>query len=260
MRIKEITSSSNDFIKQVKKLQTKAKARYEDKLYVVEGFKQIRELEQERIHCIVVSSKEKLISLDMAEDTSVILVSDKIFLDLSQDPSPQGILAVVKMKNYLFDESKLSNQGIYLLIDSIQDPGNLGTIIRVADAVKIDGIFMNMTTVDVYNPKVIKSTMGSLEHVEIVLVESLPELMRTMKDKGIRLFGAYLDESMDHFKADFNVGCGIVIGNEGNGISDEVIACVDQRIKIPMPGKSESLNASIATSVILYEVLRQRGI
>jgi len=260
MTIKEITSSSNDIIKLIKKLQTKSKARYEEKLYIVEGFKQIRELEQERIHFIVVAGKEKLQNIDVAVNTTVILVSDKIFLEISQDPSPQGILAVVKMKKYSFDESKLSSQGIYLLIDSLQDPGNLGTIIRVADAVGIDGIFMNMTTVDVYNPKVIKSTMGSLEHVELFLVDSLPELMKTMKDKGIRLFGAYLDESMEHFKADFKVGCGIVIGNEGQGISDEVIACVDQRIKIPMPGKSESLNASIATSVILYEVLRQRGI
>lgn len=258
MRIKEITSGSNDVIKRIKKLQTKAKTRYEEKVYIVEGFKQIRELAPQRIQLLIVSDKEKLKQLTIEDRTEIIVVPDKIFQEITQDPSPQGVLAVVLMKQSIFDIDRIKADGLYLMLDGLQDPGNLGTILRVADAVGIDGIFLSKTSVDLYNSKVVKSTMGSLEHVDVFVVEHLPTLIEQLRQKKILIYGAYLEESISHFEADFNLGCCVVIGNEGNGISDEVIQCVNQRIKIPMPGKSESLNASVATSVILYEALRQR--
>lgn len=258
MILKEIVSSGNDTVKLIKKLQTKSKARYEEKLYVVEGLKQVRELETERIDCLIVSHKDKLETLVLNEDQQVIVVSEKLFGEISTDPAPQGIMALVHMRQQDFKREKLDPSGLYLMLDTIQDPGNLGTIIRVADAVGIQGIFMNASTVDCYNPKVVKSTMGSLEHIDLFVVPDLFDIIEAMKQRKIKVFGAYLEGSISHFEADYKGGTCVIIGNEGNGIRDEIIALADSRIRIPMPGKSESLNASVATSVILYEALRQR--
>lgn len=258
MIIKEIISSNNDTVKLIKKLHMKAKARYEEKLYIVEGFKQVQELEPDRIHRLIVSDTDRLKNLNLPETVTVIKVPEKIYSEITADPSPQGIMALVHMKETKLEVDRFKENGLYLMLDTIQDPGNLGTIIRIADAVGVDGLIVNETTVDCYNPKVIKSTMGSLEHIDYYIVKNLPKVIKSMQQRGIKVLGAYLEGSVSHFEASYQKGCCILIGNEGNGISEEVIKVTDQRIRIPMPGRSESLNAGVATSVILYEALRQR--
>lgn len=258
MIIKEILSSNNDIIKLIKKLHVKAKIRYEEKLYIVEGFKQVQELAPERIHRLIISHPDRIRDLKLPDSVPVIQVSEKIYDEITVDPSPQGIMALVHMVDNKLDFDHFKENGLYLMLDTIQDPGNLGTIIRVADAVGIDGLIANKTTVDCYNPKVIKSTMGSLEHINYYIVDSLPEVIKAMQQRNIQVLGAYLDGSISHFEATYQNGCCVIIGNEGNGISQDIISITDQRIRIPMPGRSESLNAGVATSVILYEALRQR--
>lgn len=258
MSIKQINSNKNPLIKWVKKLQTKSRFRKEEGLYVVEGYKQFMELESQDIHTIIFSKEEDVASYGLDATCDKVLVEPALFKELSTDPSPQGILAVVKVTgNDLFSDH-IESEGLYLALDGIQDPGNLGTMIRVSDAVGATGVLLSKDTVDLYNPKVVKSTMGSMNHIKVYPVDDLVQALGHLKKHGISTFGAYLDDSTYHFDQSYVGGTCFVIGNEGNGISDKVIRACDKRVKIPMPGQSESLNASIAASVLLYEALRQR--
>ena len=258
MAIKEINSNKNPIIKWVKKLQIKPKYRRDEGCYVVEGYKQVDELSPDDIHTIVFSKAEDVKRFEHLKNVVKVLVDEKLFHELSTDMTPQGILAVVKMTvNDLF-KTLLTEKGLYLALDGIQDPGNLGTMIRVADAAGVNGLLLSKTCVDLYNPKVIKSTMGSLKHIDIFVLDDLVDGLNYLKASHVRCYGAYLDESTFHFDMDYTGSTCFVVGNEGNGISERVIGCCDSHIKIPMPGQSESLNASIAASVLLYEAVRQR--
>ncbi len=259
MDLKKIDSKNNDTIKWLKKLQTKSKTRKTEGLYIVEGYKQIRELKEDRIHTLVVSDKKDVQEFKVLETVNIIMVDKKIFNDISTDITPQGVLAVVKMEQHDFYSAELDTTGIYLAIDSMQDPGNMGTIVRLCDAVGAKGIIVNKTTVDLFNPKVVKSTMGSLEHINVYVVDDLVEGLEHLRKLGVTSYGAHLEESQYHFDYKYTGGVCFVIGNEGNGISKEVIDAVDFRVKIPMPGQAESLNASVAASVLVYEALRQLG-
>jgi len=258
MSVKEINSKQNKTIKWIKKLQQKSKFRRDEGLYIVEGYKQIRELSKDRIHLIVFSKTEDLKVFSHLINESCFKVSREIFKEISREQTPQGIMALVYMNHHELRMADIKSQGIYLALDSIQDPGNLGTMIRVCDAVGADGLILNSLTVDLYNPKVVNSSMGSLEHIKCFLVDDMVETLSMLRDKGVVTYGAYLDDSKFHYDYDYRKGTCFVIGNEGNGISDEVIKAVSHKVKIPMPGHSESLNAAIASSVLLYEVVRQR--
>ena len=145
-----------------------------------------------------------------------------------------------------------------LIIERLQDPGNLGTIIRTAEGAGVTGIILSADTVDIYNPKVIRSTMGSIFRMPIAVAEDLAATIDRVKTRGIPVYGAHLDGAT-FYEKDFTGGCAFLIGNEGNGLSDEISAKADDLIRIPMCGQVESLNAAISTAVIAYEVLRQRS-
>lgn len=257
MNLKKIESKNNETLKWIKKLQTKSKFRRLEGLYIVEGYKQVRELQEERIHTIIVSEQSDVQEFKHFEKVNIILVNKTIFQDISTDTTPQGILAVVHMKNSDFFNTILQKEGLYLALENIQDPGNMGTMIRLCDAVGAKGVIINGSSVDIYNPKVVKSTMGSLEHLPIYIVDDLVEAMKSLKQQNIQIYGAYLDDSTYHYAHSYTQGTCFVVGNEGNGLTDEILQVLDYRVKIPMPGKAESLNASIAASVLLYEAHRQ---
>lgn len=256
--VKRIDSNKNHLVKWIKKLQTKSKLRREEGLYIVEGYKQVDELEASQIHTLVYTKESDVETYNSYNQCKQVLLPMSIFKEMSTDPSPQGILALVAMTRENFFDHEVSHDGLYLALDGIQDPGNLGTMIRVADAAGATGILLSKDTVDLYNPKVVKSTMGSMKHIKVYELESLVEGLIYLKDRGVRVYGAYLDDSKYHFANDYSGPTCFVIGNEGNGISDQIIEVCHERVKIPMPGKSESLNASIAASVLLYEAVRQR--
>ncbi len=256
--VKRIDSNKNQLVKWIKKLQTKAKFRREEGLYIVEGYKQVEELAKSHIHTLVYSKESDIEKFDTYKECVQVFVPSGLFKDISTDPSPQGVLAVVTMKKDDLFSHSVDKNDLYLALDGIQDPGNLGTMIRVADAAGAKGILLSKDTVDLYNPKVVKSTMGSMKHIMLFELESLVDGLVYLKDRGVTCFGAYLDNSKFHFHNDYTGPTCFVIGNEGNGISDEIIQICDQRVKIPMLGQAESLNASIAASVLLYEAVRQR--
>ena len=145
-----------------------------------------------------------------------------------------------------------------MVLETLQDPGNLGTIVRACEGAGITGIVMNRDTADIYNPKVIRSTMGSICRVPFVYVDDLGAACRKMKEQGIRLFAAHLKGMNNYDQEDYTDNVGFLIGNEAGGLTDETAALADCYIRIPMEGQVESLNAAIAASVLIFEAARQR--
>ena len=145
-----------------------------------------------------------------------------------------------------------------IVLDNLQDPGNMGTVFRTAEAAGATGILMSSDCVDIYNPKVVRSTMGALFRVPFCRVEDLPESVEDLKKAGIRVYAAHLEGKNPYDREDYRGGTAFLIGNEGNGLREEVASCADCRIRIPMEGKAESLNAAVAAAVLMFEAGRQR--
>ena len=182
----------------------------------------------------------------------IIYVNDKIFKVLTDVTTPQGILAVIeKSKDNEIDFSK----DLFLVLDNIQDPGNMGTILRTADSVLLTQIIVPKGNADCYNPKVVRSTMGAIFRVKVIEVEDLAKTIKEMKKHKIQILATDLATDETIYDVSYKKSA-IVIGNEGNGVSKEVLELADKKIKIPMPGKTESLNAAVATGIILYHAIR----
>lgn len=194
------------------------------------------------------------------EEYSYEIVADNVFNTISDTQTPQGILALVKMPEYTMDDlmGKDGKVPHLLILESIQDPGNLGTMMRTGEGAGVTGIIMNKTTVDIFHPKTIRATMGSLYRVPFYVTNSLEETLQELKPKGISLYAAHLKGTKSYDQPDYSKPCGFLIGNEGNGLSDKIVECADEYIRIPMEGKVESLNAAIAATLLMYEVNRQR--
>lgn len=255
-----ITSASNTQVKNIMQLMKKAKARKDQGLFVVEGKRMFTEVPPEAL-CQIYVSESFLTQEDskhlIAHQTYEVL-SDDVFQKISDTRTPQGILCLVKTPEFSLEEILAKEPAHLLILESIQDPGNLGTIFRSGEGAGVTGILMNRTTVDVFNPKTIRSTMGSIYRVPFVIAEDLGAAIRQLKEQGVTLYAAHLRGSMQYDEPDYKKASGFIIGNEGNGLSDETGALADEYIRIPMEGKVESLNAAIAATLLMYEVNRQR--
>ncbi len=253
-----IESAQNKFVKKIKGLQ-QHKNREKEGLFVVEGLRFVAEIPQNySILFYAVSNRfQNKNDISVYQKRSQVLVfADTIFSTMTDTEHSQGILAVCQKKENT--EFYFKQNGLYLLIEEVQDPGNLGTIIRTADACNVDAIFLSKGCVDLYNPKVLRSTMGSLFHVPIFRNVDFISSIDKMKQQNILVFAAHLKAKDYYYTANFKKGCAFLIGNEGKGISEEAAQKCSQLIKIPMLGQAESLNASVASAVLLYEAVRQR--
>ena len=256
-----ITSSANAKVKQVMSLAKKSKARKLSGLFVAEGLRMFKEIPKDRIDSVYVSesflkdeSRKKLVS-GLVYET----VADDVFSIMSDTRTPQGILALVRQYAYKIEDLLSQKKPAFLMIlENIQDPGNLGTILRAGEGAGITGVLMDDTTADIYNPKVIRSTMGSICRVPFVYTADLSTDLKLLKEKGVTLYAAHLDGRNNYEKEDYTVNTGFLIGNEGNGLTGETAALADAFVKIPMMGKVESLNAAVAASVLMFETARQR--
>ncbi len=253
-----ITSASNDKIKDVKKLVKSSKERYEQGVYIVEGIRMFREIPDNDIVAVYVSESFYAINTDLVEACVVeaCVVSDRVFNGISDTGTPQGIMAIVKMNKWSL-EDVLGKDTFVIIAERLQDPGNLGTIMRTAEAAGATGIILSSDSVDVYNPKVVRSTMGSIFRVPVYTSQNLSADIDKIKEKGVTIYGAHL-KGQDFYDKDFKNACGFLVGNEGKGLSDEISSKADDLLKIPMKGNVESLNAATSVAVISYEVLRQR--
>lgn len=255
-----ITSPTNEKIKELGKLIKTAKERKKQGLYIVEGIRMFKEIPKEDMYQIFVAESSYQTFEDVIGIYNVepYIIPDKLFRELSDTDTPQGIMAVVRMKeNSLDDILSIEDNPCLFIIEKLQDPGNLGTIIRTSEGAGVTGIILSNDSVDIYNPKVVRSTMGAIFRVPVYVSSNLKEDIEIIKQHKISVYGAHLD-GRNLYEDSFVEGCAFLIGNEGNGLSDEISATADKLIRIPMKGKLESLNAATSATVIGYEVLRQR--
>ncbi len=257
-----ITSKENEFVKHVKKLKDK-KYRDMSNEYVIEGMKLIAEAIQEKapIKQIILCDdceKNAMIPKDLMYEIAkheCIYVTEKLFKYLSEVQTPQGILAIIEKNKK--DKEIDYMQDIIVALDDVQDPGNLGTILRTVDSVGLTQLLVSKGTADAYNPKVVRSTMGAIFRVKIIEWENLKQTLKEIKKHKFKVVVSSLQAQDTIYDIKYNKKV-VIIGNEANGVEQEIQALADEKVKIPMLGKTESLNASVATGIILYEYVRQK--
>lgn len=258
--IYDIVSASNQKYKHIKSLSQK-KTRQKSREYIVEGIKSVQDaLNSDRtvLSLSVCESFYTENTFDYPTDTDIFKFPDKLFYTLCDTENPQGILAVIKM-----DDQKpihLDKSRLYIYCDHVNDPGNLGTILRTADAVNAGGVFLSDGTVDLYSPKVIRSTMGSYFHIKVYENVTL-SMLADIKNDGFNIIcGALSENAVSHTQCDMTKPTILVVGNEANGVSREILNLSSQCVKIPILGGAESLNVAVAAAVLMYEAVRQRGL
>lgn len=242
-----ITSLTNEKVKAWKKLH-KRKDRQKKKAFLVEGMHLLKEAWMSNQEIITVIVDETTRIPDWAKRIPVERVSKEVFSHISQTETPQGIAAVIQM-----NQASLVGGNQMVLIDAIQDPGNLGTIIRTADAAGLDAVVLGKGTVDLYNDKVIRATQGSLFHIPIYeadLSQEIPQL----KKNGFDIWATALEDAAYYHEVKIPEKVAVVLGNEGSGVQEDFIEQATMRIKIPIYGKAESLNVSIAAGILMYKL------
>jgi TrmH family RNA methyltransferase len=261
-----ISSSKNPLIKSIKGLYRK-KDRWSNKLYIIEGIKLINEAIDHGEDIIYIICNQKFIESEegsifynkLAKIENLIYVSDNLFKEICDTENSQGVLAIVSFKLKNPEDLYGGKEKFLLFLNGLQDPGNIGTIIRSADAFKADGIIIGDNCVDPYNPKVVRATMGSIFRVPMYFIKNDIGFLRELKKCDYSIYATSLEGSIPNYEITYKDNFVIVIGNESRGVSEEVLSLADKLIKIPMPGSAESLNAGVAASIILYEVMKQRG-
>lgn len=281
-----ITSTGNAQVRNLIQLKKKAKERRKQQLYIVEGSRMFAEAPADRIEKIYVSGSfvsggdhRELLSGRQYE-----VLADSVFDYVSDTRTPQGILCLMRMQPYSlndvlsvrgadagekpagrgagYDEASAvrreDGKGVWLVLENLQDPGNLGTMFRTGEGAGLTGVIMDAATADIYNPKTIRSTMGSIYRVPFLIAEDLRETLRRMKSRGIRVFAAHPEAGLCYDDPDYTPDTAFLIGNEGNGLTPETAAMADEKIRIPMGGRLESLNAAMAAGILMYEANRQR--
>lgn len=257
-----ISSKDNEFVKHLKKLKEK-KYRDMSQEYIIEGIKLIKEAIEESVKIKQIIICENCLNSDIISKELMyeiakfecIYVTEKIFKSISDVSTPQGILAIVDRQN--IDLKIDYSQDIIVALDDIQDPGNLGTILRTVDSIGLNQILVSKGTADPYNPKVVRSTMGAIFRVKIIECEDLIKTLKQVQKNKFELVVTSLQTNNSIYDLKYDKKA-IVIGNEANGVKKEIQEMADYKVKIPMLGKTESLNASVATGVILYEYVRQK--
>ena len=261
-----ITSYSNKSVREVIQLNQKAKVRNSQGIFVAEGVKMFAEAPADLIHKVYMAQRAETDLRSVygrkLDELSVEIVADDVFDKMSDTKTPQGILCLVKQFHYelegLLTKSKNKSHALFILLEDLQDPGNLGTIFRTGEGSGVDGIIMSSRTADVYNPKVIRSTMGSVYRVPFLYTDDLCGTIYTLKEHDISVYAAHLDGTKYYDEFDYCPGTAFLVGNEGSGLQRETAECADKLLKIPMEGEVESLNAAVASSILLYEAYRQR--
>ncbi|MBO6015215.1 MAG: RNA methyltransferase, partial [Lachnospiraceae bacterium] len=242
-----ITSPANAKIKNIIKLQKRSRERREQDVFIVEGVRMFREAPRALIKEVFISESlaRKNTLADQLSGLEVEIVEDSVFAKISDTQTPQGILCVMHRLHHDLAGKLAAANGVWMILEDIQDPGNLGTIMRTAEGAGIEGIIMTDSTVDIYNPKTIRSTMGSLYRVPFFVIPSIEDVILQLRELGFAIYAAHLDGSRFYDEFSYVDKCAFLIGNEGNGLSDKAAGLATEYLRIPMEGKVESLNAAI---------------
>ncbi|MBR5115814.1 MAG: RNA methyltransferase [Lachnospiraceae bacterium] len=267
----EITSPANQRVRRIAGLMKKRAERMREQVFVIEGIRTLREAPADRVREIYLTEHawKSLPRKDREQIDHLpcehYIVTDPVMERLSDTQHPQGILAVVAMREARPEELVTApdpngprTAPLILLLENLQDPGNLGTILRMSEGAGVTGVLLTGSTADPYNPKVVRGTMGSIFRVPFLYLESASEAVRLLKDRGIRLLAADPRGEKAYTEADLTRPVAFLIGNEGAGLTEETLRAADERVTIPMAGKLESLNAGISAAILSFEAARQR--
>lgn len=249
-----ITSRSNKQIKHIVQLQKKSKLRNQEGVFIVEGPRMVSETPENLLQEIYVAES----FADRWQGAFDEIVSDDVMKAMADAVTPQGVLAVVRQPRYEFSDILNRTPSLLLLAEGVQDPGNLGAMFRTGEGAGVTGIIMHQTTVDIFHPKTVRSTMGSIYRVPFFVANDWQETITKISQSGVTLYAAHLKGQQMYDMFDYTKSCGFFVGNEGNGLADETTQRADHLLKIPMEGQLESLNAAMAAGILMYEVSRQR--
>lgn len=264
-----ITSVNNERVRKVVGYVEKSKARRQDDVFVIEGMKMLREAPVLQVREVYVTER----FLDHAtEDDKEILwrygaetVSEEVMKKMAATLTPQGVLAVITQYHYTLEEviegynkEDRGAKPLMLVLENIQDPGNLGTMFRSGEGAGVTGIIMSKGSADVYNPKVIRSTMGSIFRMPYIYVDDLPKTLKQLTECGIQTYAAHLRGKRNYDEFDYTKPTAFLIGNEGNGLTAEVADAAGTYVLIPMKGEVESMNAATSAAILTFEASRQR--
>jgi len=254
-----ITSTGNGKVKRLVHLRTSARARSEADVYLAEGPRIFQEIPGEDLAEVYMSeSFQAENTVPVPDGIPVEVMTDRVFAHTSDTETPQGILALVRQKHYSFEKITGAPVPFLLVLERIQNPGNLGTMLRTAECAGVTGVLISRDSADLYNPKTVRGSMGSILRVPVLCMGRLTDGVRMLQKAGIRVFAASLDGERAYCEENYTGGTALLIGNEGSGLSRELSACADIHVRIPMEGKAESLNAAAASAILMYEVHRQR--
>ncbi len=279
-----ITSLNNGRIKHAIQLKEKSRTRNEEGLFVAEGLKMFEEAPLSKIREIYCREDvwqkmeesykkapldklsriyEKIMTCEK-QGIVVEIVSEEVFRKLSDTQTPQGLFFLMEKMTYDLTallkkagerKEQKGKRPLFLILEDVQDPGNLGTMIRTGEGAGVDGILMSKGTADIYNPKTIRSTMGSLYRVPFLYTGNLKQTIEQLQKAGIRIYAAHLKGTKSYREPDYAGGAAFLVGNEGNGLKEETAALADEYIRIPMLGKLESLNAAVAAALLMYQAV-----
>lgn len=258
----ELTGLQNPMVKAAAELKQK-KYRQQQGLFLAEGLRTVEEavrygavqsifytaIEDDRTRAVLEEAAAKQIKL--------VCVSDKVLKKIADTGTPQGIIAVCEMRSKRLDEFLASGK-MLLVLDRVTDPGNIGTMLRTADAAGVGGLLLLQGCADIYAPKTVRASMGSLFHLPVLSGLSEELLVQAARKAGYELLVTCLDGADNLYKADLQGRLAFVMGNEANGVSPALLAAADKRVFIPMQGRAESLNVAMAAGIVMFEALRQK--
>ena len=251
-----ITSRDNKIFKLASRLKS-SRGRNEEKLFLIEGERSVRDAYDKGadFYCIIISEN---VQKDFKADCSVFTFAPKLFGEISETVTPQGIIGICRMPECTVEDVIKKNSDLVIMCEALQDPGNIGTIIRSAHAAFCGGVILTKGCCDLYNPKIVRATMSGIFSVPVLQGISAKEAVEIFSENGYTIVaGALQENSIDLYDANLKGKHLIIIGNEGNGVTKETISMCDKVVKIPMHPDAESLNAAVAGSVMMYEHYRQ---
>lgn len=265
--MKYISSVQNQLIKDIFQLQEKSKARKKAQLFVIEGMREIEiaiKSEYQLTQLLIckqlvndnkINALQKLVNND---NTEFLEISKEVYQKIAYRESTEGILAVAKTKNHFIKNIQLKNNPLVVVLESLEKPGNIGAILRTADAANIDAIFIADPKTDLYNPNIVRSSVGAVFTNSIFIGES-SEIISYLKSNNISIYSAILQEAVPYYSVNYTKGAAIVVGTEATGLTDVWREHADSNIIIPMQGVIDSMNVSVATAILIFEAKRQRN-
>ena len=247
-----IESSTNAQIKKIQKLKKSARNRRKEGLFIAEGVRLVEDALAYRMVEKVYRLSHKL------KEADIEYVSSKVFQEISDTESPQGVLAVVQMPGYDRSTVVEKEDAAVICLEDIQDPGNLGTIFRTAEGAGMSAVIMSAGCVDLFNPKVVRATMGAIFRLPFFITENMTKEAERLKQEHFSVYAASLEGARLYTEETYEGKCAVIIGNEANGIKQETQQAATHKIKIPMEGQLESLNAAVSAALFMYEIHRNR--